>query len=112
MTGLRIYFDLCDDYDTLLVRSFHDEDCDGIPVSSPAAISRPRQFLRPARPDRIPVADPRRIHNVRRLFPYDGVVIPLTVVHTGEHDRAYPGDTFRARLAPALCWTTAPLEEE
>jgi len=34
-TGLRVYFDLCDDLDTLLFRSFNDEDGNGIPVSEP-----------------------------------------------------------------------------
>ncbi len=112
VTGLRLYFDLCDDYDTVLVRSFHDEDRDGIPVLEPGSYlttaTIPANLLGPISYRLRILAG---IHNVRSCLPYDGVVIPLTVVHTGAHNRAYSGDSFRARLAPALQWTTTQLEE-
>jgi homopolymeric O-antigen transport system ATP-binding protein len=106
-SGLRVYFDLCDDYDTVLIRSFHDEDHDGMPVLDPgeyvATAAIPANLLGPIS-YRLRVL--AAIHNVRSCIPADGVVIPLLVVHSGRHNRAYPSDTFRARLAPALAWTT------
>jgi lipopolysaccharide transport system ATP-binding protein len=112
VSGLRVYFDLCDDYDTLLIRSFHDEDHDGIPVLDPgqylATATIPADLLGPIS-YRLRVQ--AGIHNVRSCVPRDGVVIPLTVVNSGRHNRAYPTDTFRARLAPALAWTTKRVGE-
>jgi lipopolysaccharide transport system ATP-binding protein len=112
VSGLRVYFDLCDDYDTLLIRSFHDEDHDGIPVLDPgrylATATIPADLLGPIS-YRLRVH--AGIHNVRSCTPRDGVAIPLVVMNSGRHNRAYPTDTFRARLAPAFAWTTKRVEE-
>jgi lipopolysaccharide transport system ATP-binding protein len=110
VSGLRVYFDLCDDYDTLLIRSFHDEDHDGIPVLEPgeylASATIPADLLGPIS-YRLRVQ--AGIHNVRSCIPNGGVAISLMVVNSGRHNRAYPTDTFRARLAPAFAWTTKRL---
>ena len=34
-SGLRVFFDLCDEEDDMLVRSFHDADADHMPVTQP-----------------------------------------------------------------------------
>jgi lipopolysaccharide transport system ATP-binding protein len=113
VTGLRVYFDLCDEHDTLLIRSFHDEDREGIPIVEPGryltTVTIPANLLGPISYRLRVMAS---IYNVRSCLPYDAIVLPLTVVQTGQHNRAYPSDTFRARLAPSFTWTTTHLRDE
>jgi lipopolysaccharide transport system ATP-binding protein len=105
-TGLRIFFDLCDDQDTLLFRSFHDEDGDGIPVVLPGKYTSiaiiPANILGPTKYElRVQCG----VFNVRNCLPNTGIILPFTVEHTGKYNRAYLGDTFRGKLALALKWT-------
>jgi len=106
-TGLRVYFDLCDDQDTLLFRSFHDEKQSGIPVVEPGIYSSraviPANLLGPV-PYELRVR--ATIFNVRSCLPASGIRIPLSVELTGNYNRAYLGDTFRGRFALSLPWTT------
>ncbi|MGV1100382.1 ABC transporter ATP-binding protein [Thiovibrio sp. JS02] len=110
--GLRVYFDLCDAQDTLLFRSFHDEDNDGIPVVEPGCyVSRasiPANLLGPLRYELRVGAG---IFNVRNCLPPMAVRLPLDIVLTGKYNRAYLGDTFRGKFALALCWATARKEQ-
>lgn len=105
--GLRIYFDLCDSDEMILIRSFHDEDNDGIPTIEPGPyISKaliPANLLGPMNYVLIFRAG---IHNVRSCFPAEGIRVNLTVENIGKYNRAYIGDTFRAKLAPAIAWQT------
>jgi lipopolysaccharide transport system ATP-binding protein len=103
--GLRVYFDLCDDQDTLLFRSFHDEDSDGIPVTLPGKyMSRatiPENLLGPMKYElRVRCG----IFNVRSCLPASGIIFPFTVEQTGDYNRAYLGDTFRGKFALAIKW--------
>lgn len=105
--GLRVYFDLCDDQDTLIFRTFHDEDSDGIPtVEAGRYVSRgtiPANLLGPLRYElRVRTG----IFNVRGCLPPSGVCIPIHVEMTGRYNRAYLGDTFRGRLGLAIDWVT------
>lgn len=106
-TGLRVYFDLCDDEDTLLLRSFHDETAAGIPVVEPGSYTSraviPANLLGPIQYElRIRAT----IHNVRSCLPASGVCVPLRVALTGSYNQAYLGDTFRGKLALPLEWAT------
>ena len=106
-TGLRVYFDLLDNQDMLLFRSFHDEDSDGIPIIEPGHyVSKaeiPADILGPV----IYVLKIRAgIFNVRSCLPASGIGIPIKVEHTGLYNRAYLGDTFRGKFALALNWET------
>jgi len=104
-TGLRVYFDLCDDQDTLLFRSFNDEDGDGIPVAEPGSYSSrvviQANLLGPAKYELRVRAG---IFNVRSCLPASGIILPFIVELTGVYNRAYIGDTFRGKLALALPW--------
>jgi lipopolysaccharide transport system ATP-binding protein len=106
-TGLRVLFDLMDYEETLLVRSFHDEDNDGIPTMLPGHYSSkaliPADLLAPTRYQLRILAT---IFNSRMCVPYPGISIPLDVEATGRTNRAYLGEPFRARLAPAIMWKT------
>jgi lipopolysaccharide transport system ATP-binding protein len=109
-SGLRVYLDLCDGDEAILLRSFHDEAHDEVPSMEPgryrSRVSIPGGLLGP-----IPYTLILRcgIHNVRSCMPPSGLPIRLEVEHTGHYNRAYLGDTFRARLALALDWKTEPL---
>jgi lipopolysaccharide transport system ATP-binding protein len=104
-TGLRVYFDLCDSEDTLLFRSFHDEQAEGIPTMetgnyvSHAAI--PANVLAPFQYELRICAG---IFNVRSCL--EAIRIPISVEAAGQYNRAYLGDTFRGKLALALEWST------
>ena len=105
--GLRVYFDLLDNQDTLLFRSFHDEDRDGIQILEPGHyVSKaviPADILGPV----TYILNVRAgIFNVRSCMPESGIGIPIKVEHTGRYNRAYLGDTFRGKFAIALNWTT------
>lgn len=106
-TGLRVYFDLCDSDDTLLLRSFHDEAGTGIPTVEPGEYSSlaviPANLLGPVHYE---LRVRATIFNVRSCLPIAGVRIPLTVALTGKYNQAYLEDTFRAKFALPLLWET------
>jgi len=109
-TGLRIFFDICDNEDTLLFRSFHDEMSEGIPVLLkgdyiskaiiPPDLLAPIQYI---------IHISAGIYNLRMCIPYPGIQIPIMVEATGNYNRAYLGDTFRGKLAIVIPWN---LQEE
>lgn len=109
--GLRVYFDLLDDQDTLLFRSFNDEDNDGIPIVMPgrylAACKIPANLLAPTN-YRLKVY--ATIYNVRSFIP-DGIPFEFDVLHTGLTNRAYVAEPIRGKLAPCIRWTTDQIAE-
>jgi lipopolysaccharide transport system ATP-binding protein len=105
--GLRICIDLCDMNDNLLVRSFHDEDNDGIPVVDPghykSVAHLPANVLGPISYYLIIRAT---IYNVRYCNGPDGFRILIPVENTSNYNRAYPGEPFRGKLAVPVVWQT------
>jgi lipopolysaccharide transport system ATP-binding protein len=105
--GLRVFFDLYDDHEILLFRSFHDEDHNHPPTMIPGSyVSKaviPAGLLAPIRYDlRIKAT----IHNVRYTLPQQGLCIPLKVEHTSSYNRAYVGAPFHGRFAMVIQWET------
>jgi lipopolysaccharide transport system ATP-binding protein len=104
--GLRVYFDLLDDHDMLLFRSFNDEDGDGIPTVQPglyvAKGTIPADLLAPLTYKLKIFAT---IFNERSFIP-DGITYSLTVHRTGKANRAYLIEPIRGKLAPFINWTT------
>lgn len=102
--GLRIYIDLCDSAGELLVRSFNDEDNDGIPIVEEgiyeSSVSIPADFLGPMRYVLVVQAT---IFNVRGCIG-EGIKIPLSVLQNGLYNRAYSNDTFRGKFGLHLNW--------
>jgi lipopolysaccharide transport system ATP-binding protein len=105
--GLRVYFDLCDNDDMILFRSFHDEQSEGIPIMEPGDyISKaviPANILGPVQYELRIYAT---IFNLRNFPPTDGIKIPILVENTGDYNSAYVQDTFRGKLALVIPWTT------
>jgi lipopolysaccharide transport system ATP-binding protein len=103
-SGLRVQFDLSDDEHNLLVRSFHDDDADSMPVTPPgryrAVAVIPAHFLAP---HDYHLAIRAHIFCIRDLIG-EGVPILLQVQQTGRINRAYSSDAVRSKLQPAIPW--------
>jgi lipopolysaccharide transport system ATP-binding protein len=108
-TGLRVYFNLCDEDRNILIRSFNDDDADEMSVVDPGRyVSRaviPADLLAP-RTYELRVS--ATIYNVRSIPP-GGIGIPLLVEKSNGINRAYPHDPIRAKLLPRIPWTTEPI---
>lgn len=104
MTGLRVYFDLTDLEDTLLFRSFHDEQASEIPVIKPgdyiSEATIPANLLAPKPYTLIIRAG---IHNLRTCIP-SGVRYNLAVESSNRLNQAYLNDPIRGKLAPRIEW--------
>ncbi len=104
--GLRVYFDLLDEHETILVRSFHDDDMDAVPTMMPgqyiSTVTIPSNFLAPRN---YTLRFHGTIFNIRSLTP-GGVDLQLQVESSGVLNRGYPHDPIRARLQPRLAWQT------
>lgn len=105
--GLRIFFDISDEEETIIFRSFHDEDATIVPITEPgdyrSVATIPPDILAPTKYD---LGIYSGIHNVRYCNPTDGIHIPLFVEATGRYNQAYVGDTHRGKLGLALKWKT------
>jgi homopolymeric O-antigen transport system ATP-binding protein len=110
VTGLRVYVDLCDSDNTLLLRTFHDERADGIQITEPghyrSEVMIPGNLLGPITYNLIFRAT---IFNVRSCTGNDGIRITVPVENTGDYNKAYMADTFRGKFALPLVWKTEKL---
>jgi hypothetical protein len=107
MQKLRVYFDLCDDDEDILIRSFHDEHADEVSSVSPGVYrSRatiPAMLLAP-RNYRLVVR--AAVYNDRSLTG-DGLRLSLVVRNTSPINRAYADDCVRSKLQPEIRWQTS-----
>ncbi len=107
-TGLRVYLDVCDEYNDLLIRSFHDERAAAIPTMQPgryiSTATIPAHLLAP-RPYALVVQ--AGIYNVRSCLGA-GLWLPLRVEQTSNTNLAYASDPIRSKLQPAIGWQTDP----
>jgi len=103
-SGLRVYFDLVDEYDTLLFRSFNDEDNDNISIveigTYTAQAIIPKNILAPIH---YVIKVCATIFNERALFP-GSADFSFFVDRTGLANRAYLADPLRGKLAPLIKW--------
>ncbi len=108
--GLRVYVDLTDEQGSLLFRTFNDESGEGIPTVEPGVYEAtaviPANLLAPTAYRLVVYAT---IYNVRSLIP-DGLIFPITVLHTGKVNRAYMTEPIRGKLAPLISWRNTQLE--
>ena len=109
--GLRVFFDLCDEDGTILIRSFHDDDADAMSDVPPGEYGStgviPADLLSPRIYElRIYGA----IYNQRTLTP-GGIRIPLHVERSSGINRGYPYQPIRSRMQPRIAWTTAVLRD-
>jgi len=103
-TGLRVYFDLLDEDQNILIRSFNDEHSQAMPTVdigeyvSTAVI--PPNILAPRRYE---LRLHGTIYNVRSCTG-EGIVFPLLVEAATGVNRAYPEEPIWARLQPTIIW--------
>ena len=103
--GLRVYFDLCDNDENILIRSFNDENLEEIPVVMPrhyvATATIPSNLL-------AAVSYEIRIHagiyNVKMCTPELGIRIPIDITSSNKINIAYSGDTIRSKISPFINW--------
>jgi len=104
--GARIYFDLLDDQDNVLIRSFNDENEEELrPIGAGQYKSNviiPANFLAQAQ---YIIKFYATIYNVRDIYPKP-IVVKFDVERTGIVNRMYPMEPFRGKLAPILNWKT------
>jgi len=104
--GLRVYFDLCDDQGNILIRTFHDDDAEAIPIVEPGDYEStaviPANLLAPKTYElRIRAT----IFNVRSCTG-DGIGTLLQVEASSGINRGYPQDVIRSALQPKIPWRT------
>jgi lipopolysaccharide transport system ATP-binding protein len=106
VVGLRLYFDLLDEEQNLLIRTFHDENEDAIPAIKPGIYLStaviPRNLLA-SRTYEIRIG--AIVHNVRNCTG-EGVRIPLIVENMNRINRNYSHVTTKAKLQPEVDWST------
>jgi len=110
-SGLRIYFDLSDEEQNLLLQSYNDDDADSVPVVLPgryrSVAEIPANFLAPRD---YHLAVRANIFCVREMIG-EGVPIILQVQRSGRVNRAYSSDVVRSKLQPPIPWTSQRLPD-
>jgi lipopolysaccharide transport system ATP-binding protein len=110
ISGFRLFIDIYDKFDTLILRSFFDEN--GIAPSSISGgdylshVEIPANLLGPTFYE---IRIQAGIYNQRMCLPTDAIKIGFKV-ENHIYNRAYPGDTFRQKIAPILKWETKKIE--
>lgn len=103
--GLRVFIDLLDEYESLLIRSFNDEDNDHMPTVEPgiykAKVSIPANILAPKI---YYLRIQATIYGEKMLLDQTGINVILNVEHTGKYNRAYYMEPVRSKFAFALPW--------
>jgi len=110
--GLRVYFDLCDESQSILLRSFNDDDADTMQVVHPgryvSVATIPAILLAPREYELVFRAT---VHNVRALTPPSGLPVTLRVHATSPINRAYPHEQIRSKLQPCIPWKTEEVDK-
>lgn len=105
-TGLRVYFDLCDEERNILIRTFNDDDNDVMSVMAPGSYRAyaviPADLLAPRTYE---LRFYGTIFNVKSI-PVGGIGISLHVQMSNGMNRAYPLEPIRSKLLPRIPWVT------
>lgn len=105
-TGFRLFIDLVDNQEILILRSFFDENENASSVINPgvytSSVRIPEHLLGPAFYE---IRIQAGIYNQRMCMPMDEIGFPFKVENF-TFNKAYPNDTFRQKIAPILNWET------
>jgi lipopolysaccharide transport system ATP-binding protein len=103
-TSLRIFLDLLDDEENVLIRTFHDEHGDGRPVTEPGEYQVEAEFPPDLLgPHTYELRVHATVHNVRRCMGL-GVGVKMEVVSTNGINRAYHEQPCYGKLRPRIGW--------
>jgi hypothetical protein len=103
-TSLRIFMDILDDEENILIRTFHDEHGDGRPVTEAGEYQVEAEF--PADllgPHTYELRVGATVHNVRRCMGL-GVGVKMQIVSTNGINRAYHEQPCYGKLRPRIEW--------
>jgi lipopolysaccharide transport system ATP-binding protein len=109
--GLRVYIDLLDENQSLLIRTFFDDDADAVETMEPgnyvSTAVIPANLLAPRSYELVVQAT---IHN-ERYCTGNGVSLALIVESSTGINRAYPNEPIRSKLQPKIYWQTEKIED-
>lgn len=107
VVGLRLYFDIVDEFGTILVRSFYDND-ESNPLCLQPGVYTSRAVIRAPffGPKEYALTIRASIYNVRCCSLAEGITCRFLVQCSKGWGGPYPGDTFRAALCPNIDWET------
>jgi len=109
--GLRVYFDILDSDDNIIIRSFNDEKTDAIPTVEPGQYTAqaviPEHLLAP---HQYTVVARATVYNERSCVGNDGVSIKLNVELQSDTNMAY-NDTVRSKILPDISWSSRTVKE-
>ena len=104
--GLRVYFDLCDEHEDVLIRTFHDEHAEAIKTTQPGRyVSTARIPARLLAPRTYRLVVRGSLHEGGTMTG-EGVAILLHVQPTSPIDRAYSNGRTISKLQPFIPWET------
>lgn len=107
-TGLRVYFDVCDEDRNILIRSFQDEHADFMSSVDPghykSVATIPANLLAPRTYDIVFYAASVSCDE-RSCLP-KGIVIPISVQSSNKINRAYISYVVKSKLQPHIFWET------
>lgn len=105
--AFRVYFDLLDEEFNYVLQSFHDNAEDGVPTTAIGVyfsqVSIPKNLLAPRN---YQISINACIYMVKNFLPFNSVVIPITVIQSGNYNQGYTTDIIRGKIAPILPWKT------
>jgi lipopolysaccharide transport system ATP-binding protein len=106
VSGLRVYFDILDNNQDILVRTFNDDDADFpslvMPGKYKSVATIPANIFAP---HMYTIRFFATIYNVRSCTP-GGIGIPITVEASNGINRAYPQEPIRSKMQPKIKWVT------
>lgn len=107
VVGFRMYLDILDRYETLIMRLFHDNDAREVSAIRKgdylSQISIPQGMLGPSQYCLILRAG---IYNVRGCSYPEGIHFPCNIIYSTAVSGPYPLDTFRSQINNQLPWRT------
>jgi lipopolysaccharide transport system ATP-binding protein len=111
-TGLRVFFDICDNEENILVRSFNDEHDKNIKTLTPGIYES--KAIIPANifaPVNYELKIHAGIHNIKMCLPENSICLHLQFESSNDINKAYRADVIRSKILPFIEWDNMRLEK-
>lgn len=103
--GLRVLFLLCDTFDNIILKGWHDEAAESVAVMEPGRYVStavvPANLIAPVQ-YRLKIQ--AGFHHGRPVIPLDGFALSLRGIKPYQGPPEYAGEPCRALLAPRIAW--------
>lgn len=101
----RVFLDVCDQFGSVIFRTFHDEQKENSMVLGPgryvSSVKLPADLLGPLS---YTFKFLFGIHNIRMMHPAEGVSFRINVEPTGAYNQAYGGQFTAGMITPVFNW--------